>query len=367
MGLWLLTFLQTLVQAISNYIESAERSRRDEVELKIYRELLAELKKLMAPILNSASNAAEIGEATFNQVLALMRVAVVALASYAQNSVADCMEDRSQSAVLAAQAGTRLYEALEVLLNVIQSQRKWLNDHFPAQRRFTWFTNQPRPFVRPLYLAMQAMELATMLDSVKQEAERAQRDLSQERHPANYILQNMLSAIAAAAAASAAAPSTLPSGAAANAAGAITPPDAATNATMPTMPTTPTTPATPTIPTMPAFTTSMTMPLATPSTTPAALSPRDSLSAHQKHQLVQISENIDKLKELYEAALLFAEEFAGQAKKRLEDHTRPGGGVNAIIVRAQLALVISLCIHCRLVVDGLHAAIIEADKNIIDI
>ncbi len=339
MGWWLLAFLQGIVNAINDHIAAAERARHDEMELKILRELLEELKKLIAPIAKPASTkAAEISEAAIKQVMTLMKGTAITLATYAQDNIADYIEDKSQSSVAAVEASTRLYEALTVLLSVIQSQRQWLNEHLPPPSRFGWLDHRPRRFVRPLYLAMQAVELAATLGSVRLEAERAQRDLARQHQLASYALRDVWSALAPATTQSVPAQTAL--------APAPTPPSAIT----PTPP-----------PAAPAS-----APPAPP-VAPVALQPRESLSPRHKQQLKDASEDIDKLKKLYDATLQFVEEFAGQAKKRLEDHTRPGGGISAIIVRAQLALVVSFCVHSRLVVDGLHAAIIEADKNIIDI
>lgn len=291
MSIWL-QVLMGILAAVREYVNSAERARRDEMELKILRELLSELDKLIAPLVAAAtSGTVKASQATIEQVMNIMKRSGTALASYAYDNVADYIEDKSMSNAAAVQASMRLHEALVALLGVIGNQRQWLKNRFhrPALNRLLY---KPYRVVEPADFQMQVVELMSMLDSVALEAERAQRDVALAHHPARYFLPGISGPLA------------------------------------PTPPETENSP----------------------------------ISRREPRQVLRTTR---ELRKMYSSTLLFVEEFAQQVKTRLEQHTRPGGGINAIIVRAQIILTISFCLQSQLMLDGMRTAIDIVGKNVI--
>ncbi len=292
MNLWQQVLL-TILRSLQEYIRAAERARHDEMELKILRELLNELDRLISPLVSSAaSGAARISQDSFREVMEIMGRAGAALASYAYDNVTDYIEDKSLSNAAAVTASTRLHEALAALLGVTADQRRWLDTRARPPALMSRFRSGPYRQVEPADFQMQVVELASMLDSVAQEAERAQRDIALAHHPSRYFL-----------------------------------------------------------PSLPAL--------------PTPTQPETEQSPVSRREPQQILKTTNELRKMYGSTLLFVEEFAGQVKTRLEQHTRPGGGINAIIVRAQITLTISFCFQSRLMLDGMRLAIDTVGKNII--
>ncbi len=291
MSVWL-QVLMGILAAVQEYVKSAERARRDEMELKILRELLNELDKLISPMVAAAtSGTAKASQATIEQVMNIMKRSGTALASYAYDNITDYIEDKSLSNAAAVEASTRLHEALAALLGVIMNQRQWLDTRF-RRPALSLLMKKPYRVVEPADFQMQVVELMSMLDSVTLEAERAQRDAALAHHPTRYLLSGI-------------------------------PPLLASTA------------------------------------------PETENSPISRREPRQVLRTIYELRKMYYSTLLFVEEFAQQVKTRLEQHTRPGGGINAIVVRAQITLTISFCLQSQLMLDGMRTAIDIVGKNIV--
>ncbi|HEX9036185.1 MAG TPA: hypothetical protein VF808_04260 [Ktedonobacterales bacterium] len=301
---WLLPFLRQLRKVVCDYLATAEQARHDEMELKILREALAQLDILLAPFAAAAAQGAtRVGKDVMRSVMAIMTHAGAALATYAQDSVTDYIEDLTQSKGSAVEASLRLHEALTALIAVIANQREWLNVRFPSRRSFSLFPSKTHRFVEPRDFQMQVVELLSMLNSVMQVADRAGRDLIGAHHPMRYALMGIA-----------------PGPSSGSAPPAVTP-------------------------TASVQQTSSTPPLMT------EISARWSIQA------------VDQLKGAYSETLVFINDFAGQAQGRLEQHARPAGGISAIIVRAQIAITIAFCFQSRLMLQGINETINMVGKN----